>query len=152
MTNIYFGTESGNSEMAADDIGAEMEQLDRTARIIPMESADIAELAQQDFVVLVTSTYGDGELPETTQPFYDALKTRRPDLSKLRFAAFGLGDSTYETYGNGIDTLSRLMTELGARQLGDTGRHDAAKSEPVAAVAKRWTQAIVPQVADSMAV
>jgi MioC protein len=52
MTNIYFGTESGNSEMAADDIGAEMEQLDRTVRIIPMESADIAELAQQEFVVL----------------------------------------------------------------------------------------------------
>jgi MioC protein len=146
MAHIYFGTESGNSEMAADDIAAVMKQLGRLARVVPMEEADVDELARQEFVVVVTSTYGDGELPETTQPFYNAMKVARPDLSGLRFAAFGLGDSTYETYGNGIDTVARLMVELGARQVGETGRHDAAKSEPLTNVALRWTHEVLPHL------
>lgn len=149
MANIYFGTESGNSEMAADDIAAVMKQHGRLARVVPMEEADVAELAAQDFVVVVTSTYGEGELPETTQPFFDAMQASRPDLSGLRFAAFGLGDSTYETYGNGIDTVCKLMKELGAQQIGETGRHDAAKSETLSNVALRWTQDILPRVSDS---
>ncbi|MNW19014.1 Cindoxin [compost metagenome] len=70
--------------------------------------------------------------------------TQSPDLSGVEFAAFGLGDSTYETYGNGIDVVSAKLKELGATQVGETGRHDAAKGEALADVAVNWITETLP--------
>ncbi|WP_138464269.1 flavodoxin domain-containing protein [Poseidonocella sp. HB161398] len=147
MTKILFGTESGNSEMAADDIADVLRAAGHDAEIVPMEEADGSTLVGTGFAVIITSTYGEGELPETAQPFHDMLASERPDLSGLRFAAFGLGDSTYETYGNGIDILAALLKDLGATQVGETGRHDAARTEPLADTCTSWAEAVLPATA-----
>lgn len=144
MISITFGTESGNSEMAADDMAAFILDNGLDAQIIPMENFSVQQLADTNTLIVITSTYGEGELPETTAPFYAALLSDAPDLSSVRFAAFGLGDSTYETYGNGIDMLAGKMADLGAQQVGDTGRHDAAKGEALTDVATAWVGRILP--------
>lgn len=145
MINVLFGTESGNSEMAAEDIAQHIRESGENATIVSMEDCDVSELAGAGLAIVITSTYGEGELPETTQPFYDALSEVRPDLSELKFAAFGLGDSTYETYGNGIDVVSALLRELGATQIGETGRHDAAKGLALSQVAVEWAKRCLPE-------
>jgi MioC protein len=146
MIKVLFGTESGNSEMAADDIAQYIRDNGENAQVIPMEDCDVSDLAAGGLAIVITSTYGEGELPETTKPFYDSLAESRPDLSALRFAAFGLGDSTYETYGNGIDVVSGLMRDLGAQQIGDTGRHDAAKGLALSHVAVDWVRKYLPEL------
>jgi len=146
MISILFGTESGNSEMAADDMAAFIVGEGFEAQVCPMEEYDVSAIADESFAIVITSTYGEGELPESTIPFYDAINEGRPDLSSLRFAAFGLGDSNYETYGNGIDVVSGLLRELGATQLGQTGRHDAAKGEALSDVAVNWVKGLLPLV------
>lgn len=144
MISITFGTESGNSEMAADDIAAYIQEKGINAKIIPMEDFNIDDLPSSHQLIVITSTYGEGELPETTAPFYAALTSKSPDLSGVQFSAFGLGDSTYETYGNGIDLVAEKLTELGARQVGETGRHDAAKGEALSDVATIWIERVLP--------
>jgi MioC protein len=139
---ILFGTESGNSEMAADDMAEYLNELGAEAQVIPMEKYDVAELLDEGFVIVITSTYGEGELPETTAPFYAALKASRPNLNRLQFAAFGLGDSTYDTYGNGIDMVAGILSELGATRVGEVGRHDAAKGKALSEVAVEWVRGI----------
>ncbi|KQU92776.1 nitric oxide synthase [Mesorhizobium sp. Root102] len=146
MIKVLFGTESGNSEMAADDIAQYIRDNGESAQVIPMEDCDVSDLAATGFAIVITSTYGEGELPETTKPFHDALAEIRPDLSALKFAAFGLGDSTYETYGNGIDVVSGLLRNLGAQQIGDTGRHDAAKGLALSQVAVDWVSKYLPEL------
>ncbi|QDK97501.1 nitric oxide synthase [Acinetobacter tandoii] len=147
MIKVLFGTESGNSEMAADDISAFLEESGINSEAIPMDEYDVAELAGEGTVIVITSTYGEGELPETTVPFFNALNELKPDLSNLKFLAFGLGDSTYDTYGNGIDIVTSRLVELGAKQIGDTGRHDAAKVDPLADVATGWVKSLLSQTA-----
>lgn len=144
--HILFGTESGNAELVADDIAETFTCAGTAARVVPMEDFDIADLADLGAVVLVTSTYGEGELPATTAPFAEAMLSTQPDLSSLRFAAFGLGDSSYETYNNAIDILTKDLTGLGARQLGDTGRHDAVSGESFTDAATTWAKTIVDQL------
>ncbi len=143
---ILFGTESGNAEMVADDLSANLSAAGLDNDTADMSDYDVADLADAEMVVLITSTYGEGELPETTAPFYAALEQSRPDLSALRFAAFGLGDSTYETYNNAIEILRALMLELGATQLGDTGKHDAASGEDPSEVADAWFDTVLTRV------
>jgi MioC protein len=140
---ILFGTESGNAELVADDIAEAFTNAGTDARVIPMEDFDVASLAEPGTVVVVTSTYGEGELPATTAPFAEALVDAKPDLSGLRFAAFGLGDSSYETYSNAVDILTEHFTSLGAQQIGETGRHDAVSGDSFTDVATSWAKTIV---------
>ncbi|EME22668.1 flavodoxin-cytochrome P450 XplA [Rhodococcus triatomae BKS 15-14] len=139
---IIFGTETGNSEMVADDLCISLEQKGITGRVVGMEDYDVEKLGQEAMAIMVTSTYGEGELPNTAQPFAEALETSKPDLSSMHFAAFGLGDSTYETYNRGIDTLIEKLVDLGATQVGLTGHHDADSGLDAAVVAVDWLKGI----------
>ncbi|MGV0807945.1 flavodoxin domain-containing protein [Mycolicibacterium setense] len=141
--NILFGTESGNAELVADDIAETFNNAGVDAEVVAMEDYDVTELSGSGTVVVITSTYGEGELPATTQPFEDALLTQKPDLSRLRFAAFGLGDSSYETYNNAIGILTKDLTGLGAVQIGETGRHDAVSGDSFTGVATSWAKTII---------
>ncbi len=70
--NILFGTESGNAELVADDIAETFNNAGIDAEVVAMEDYDVTELPGAGTVVVITSTYGEGELPATTQPFEDA--------------------------------------------------------------------------------
>ncbi|MBN3836726.1 flavodoxin domain-containing protein [Burkholderia sp. Ac-20344] len=135
---ILFGTESGNAEMAADDIASALEALDIDTQVVPMNEFDVSTLPAAGTAILISSTYGEGAMPETAEPFYKKLLADRPDLRELRFAAFGLGDSTYKTFNNAIDTLVVQVESLGASQVGSTGRHDASSGKLIADVASEW--------------
>jgi MioC protein len=142
MVAIVFGTESGNSEMVAEDLCEALEQSGVQVEVLPMDGCDVQALRDQDMVVLVCSTYGEGELPATAIPLADGLTAERPDLSPLKFAAFGLGDSTYDTYNRGIARLAELFTGLGAVQVGEIGQHDADSGADASKTAVSWAAEI----------
>ena len=143
MISILFGTESGNSEMAAEDMANHIQNIGYDAQVIPMEDYDLNSLSDEEFMIVITSTYGEGELPETTAPFHDALVATKPDLSGLSFAAFGLGDSAYENFANAIDTLTATLKSLGAIQKGTTGKHDAARGISLSDASINWVDEIL---------
>lgn len=138
MLKIIFGTESGNAEMAADDMALALNGAGIDTIAVSMDTYDVEELAGEEHVILMSSTYGEGELPMTAAPFYENLKAAAPNLSRVKFSAFGLGDSTYETYNQAIKSLSALMIVLGATQVGEPGFHDAALPHSVSDMAVCW--------------
>jgi len=140
---ILFGTESGNAEMVADDIADALDARGLKHEVSSLDDFEVEQLPVVDFAIFITSTYGDGELPMTTAPFHDALVAARPDLGSLRFAAFGLGDRTYDTYNNAISILASTLAELGAIQVGDTGRHDASGAESYTETAVAWVNQLL---------
>ena len=137
---ILFGTETGNAEMVADELLAALEPFGITGEVHSMGDYPVEDLRGQQMVILITSTYGEGDLPDTAIPFFEALTQRKPDLSSTRFAAFGLGDSSYDTYNNGIATLIEAVTDLGATQIGETGRHDAESGLDPCDTATTWAR------------
>ncbi|MEH0573277.1 MULTISPECIES: flavodoxin domain-containing protein [Streptomyces] len=147
VVHVLFGTESGNAEMVADDIAAAFGGQGFETVTAELTDVEVNDLAAVEIAVFVSSTYGEGGLPETAAPFYDALMAERPDLTGLRFAAFGLGDSVYETFNNAIDTLRAALLELGAEQIGTTARHDAASTTPATDLADAWARDLLTLVA-----
>lgn len=142
---ILFGTETGNAEMVADDLADAM-GADYPTQVRDMAAFDPATLNPQDFHVIVCSTYGDGELPNSAQPFHAALQGQRPDLAGLRFATFGLGDSFYETFNRGSRIIADALVELGAQQIGEHGQHDASSGELPGDAALAWAKGLLGQI------
>jgi MioC protein len=137
---VLFGTESGNAEMVADDIAAAFGEQGFDATSVELTEVEVSDLAGMELAVFVTSTYGEGGLPESAEPFYQALLAAKPDLSGLRFAAFGLGDSIYDTFNNAIETIRGALLDLGAEQVGETAKHDAASTAPATDLADTWAR------------
>lgn len=136
-TVILFGTESGNAEMVAEDLEAE---LDGEVTVEDMTDFDLDDLSAEDFYIIICSTHGDGELPTGARPFYAALEAEAPDLTGFQYAVFGLGDSSYETYSHGSEIIDEKLTELGAHRVGVYGRHDASDGSLPNDTAIEWVQ------------
>ncbi len=102
---ILYGTETGTGELVADAIADALDQHDPS--IYDMSEYAVEDLAPEDFLVIVCSTYGEGELPTGAEPFADELESVNPDLGGLRFAVFGLGDSIYDTFNRGGEIIAR---------------------------------------------
>lgn len=59
---ILYGTETGNCELAADAI-SDVLAADHDPSIYDMSEFAVEDLDPADFLVVVCSTYGEGELP-----------------------------------------------------------------------------------------
>lgn len=143
---ILYGTESGNSEMLSDDIAAELSD-DHDVDAANLEDTGTGDLDPGTVYVFVCSTYGEGDLPASAIPFADALREDAPDLSGLRYAMFGLGDSSYEeTYNNGSLRLAALLDGCGASMIGERGLHDAASGDGPEEAAIPWIKSCLERI------
>ncbi|MEO0382622.1 MAG: flavodoxin domain-containing protein [Pseudomonadota bacterium] len=145
--SVLYGTETGNAEMLAEDMMAELES-DHDVDCKNLSDMQPGAFDPDVFYLLVCSTYGDGELPASAQPFSHAMLSEKPDLCAIHFAVFGLGDMEYaETFNHGPKKLAELMTAHGAIQVGERAAHDASSSDLAEDFALPWAQQVVEQAA-----
>lgn len=147
---ILYGTETGNAEMLAEDIQSELEGA-HEVDCLNLSDMELGDFDPTRFYLLVCSTYGDGELPASAQPFAEALTAEKPDLSAIKFAIFGLGDSEYEeTFNFGPKTLAELMQAQGATQVGERVAHDASGSDLAEDLAFPWAESVIVEAEGAM--
>ncbi|MYR08628.1 nitric oxide synthase [Gordonia sp. SID5947] len=143
---ILYGTETGNGELVADAI-ADVLAADHDPSIYDMSEFSVDDLDPADFLVVVCSTYGEGELPSGAEPFAEELDDVQPDLTGVRFAVFGLGDRVYgETFNRGGEIMAEKLTARGAQQVGEHGRHDNSSAVKPAGQATEWARSIAAVV------
>ncbi len=136
--SVLYGTETGNAEMLAEDIQSALEdEHDVVCR--NLADTDPAELSGDTFHVIVCSTYGDGDLPASAQPFAERLDSGAHNLSSVQFAIFGLGDAEYvDTFTHGSWKLAEKLKSRGATQIGPRLTHDASGDDLPEDLALPW--------------
>jgi len=111
--------------------------------------ADIAEykprnLAEEQDLLVITSTHGEGDPPQTALTFFEFVESRRaPKLPNLRFAVLALGDSSYERFCEAGKRLDRRFEELGGQRVEDRVDCDVDFEEPAAA----WIEDVLGKLA-----
>lgn len=150
---IYVGTMTGTAELVAEEVADGLRAEEHEVDIVMMDKLDATAFDDPAPVYLIcTSTYGQGDVPDNAQDFFEALKAQRPDLSAIRYGVIGLGDSTYQqTFNFGGKRFDDLLQELGADRIGDRFIHDAADGtmpeEEALTWLQDWRQAVVDAVA-----
>ncbi len=139
---ILVGTMTGTAEMVAQEVQTALEAVGHVASIRMMDDLDAAVFASGDAFLICTSTYGQGDVPDNAQEFFASLEHDRPDLSAVTYGLIALGDLTYrDTFCEGGTRFDHLLTELGARRVGEILKHDASSGTLPEEVAAQW---IVP--------
>jgi MioC protein len=138
---ILFGTESGNAEFAAEDMAAEI--TNREVEVVDMTDFEVDDFSPDNFYIVICSTHGEGDLPSGAVPMLQALESGNPDLTGIEYAMFGLGDSSYENYSRGSEHIDQKLTALGAKRVGEYGRHDAHTGTLPNSTAVEWTHRVL---------
>lgn len=138
---ILVATMSGTAEMVADEVAAAISDAGGTARVVRMEKASVPLMATMRTVIICSSTYGTGDVPDNGQAFYDALGSEKPDLSNLRYGVIALGNSIYPlTFCHGGIRFDERLASLGAQCVGDRLEHDASGGVYADDAALRWIE------------
>lgn len=146
---ILFGTESGGGEITADEIAEAIEDRHQVT-VENMSDVDVTTMTSDALYLVICSSYGEGELPYSAKPFYDALIQARPELSGCHYAMFGRGDTSYlKTYMGGSKVIDSLLTELGARRVGTFAELDASEWDIDFDFPINWAEKAIAEYSDA---
>ncbi|WP_345619674.1 sulfite reductase subunit alpha [Streptomyces ziwulingensis] len=138
--DVLFGTQTGNAEFLAGEVVAGARGRGLGARATALDDVPPEKLAAMSHVLVVTSTYGEGELPDNALLFWEALQAEAaPRLEGLRYAVLGLGDRGYDDFCQAAKVIDTRLEQLGAVKLHERVDCDVDFEEPAAA----WTAAVL---------
>ena len=141
---ILWGSQTGTSESLAKKLSKSLVARGHSPTLRDMADVSPADLSAVENLLIITSTYGDGEPPDNAASLHTALAAAdAPQLSSLNFAVLALGDSSYPDFCKcGHDFHARL-TALGAKPLIPITESDVDYDEPFATWIARLEKALI---------
>lgn len=135
---IFVATMTGLADICGEEIEAALLAAGLDCERLLMDNLDASAFDPFGLVVIVSSTYGHGEIPDNGQHLFASLEAGA-DLSGKDFAIFALGDRTYaDTFCAAGDKWDRVMHNCKARRAVDVERHDAGSGTLAEDVAGEW--------------
>ncbi|HEV7312792.1 flavodoxin domain-containing protein [Sphingopyxis sp.] len=124
-----------------DALGSHVVEIVEEGRIPDIGFADT------DVLLLVIATHGEGEVPDSFLPVYEALQTQRPNLTDLRYGVVALGDMTYHNSFCGAGRIiDGIFGDLGGSRIGERCEIDASTQpfadEDALAWLEHWIEAL----------
>ncbi|MCU7906468.1 MAG: assimilatory sulfite reductase (NADPH) flavoprotein subunit [Candidatus Thiodiazotropha sp. (ex Epidulcina cf. delphinae)] len=118
LLTILYASQGGNARAVAETLAANIKCQGFSARLVSAENYRSRDLSKEKLLILVISTQGEGEPPESARELFKYMDGKKPPkLKGLKYAIFGLGDSSYEHFCQAGKDLDRLLKRQGAHAL-----------------------------------
>jgi len=146
---LLFGSQTGNAESLAKKFIKLLKKSGFEPEIHDLAAYDRSRITKEKNLLVITSTYGDGEPPDNAADFYNwILSDSAPRLDGINFSVLALGDTSYPDFCKcGIDFDTRFES-LGATRVFKRIDSDVDTDAPFA----EWTAGVMAALAPSIAV
>lgn len=136
---VLWASQTGNSEDLAETCTQRLRSKGQRVRMMAMDDAKLEDLCGAAGVLLVTSTFGDGEPPDNAASFWASLENAEAQaLASSRYSVLALGDSSYDQFCGFGRKLDERLAALGGECL-----HARQECEPdYQQAAEQWLEKI----------
>ena len=111
---LVYASLTGNTEMLSDLIIEKFEEQKdlQIEKLFIEDMVDFDFLDDADAFIVATYTYGEGDLPEEMEEFFEEIGQK--DYSGKIYGVIGTGDTIYDEYCACVDQLNEQIAKTGA--------------------------------------
>uniref|UniRef100_A0A8C2JI50 Nitric oxide synthase n=1 Tax=Cyprinus carpio TaxID=7962 RepID=A0A8C2JI50_CYPCA len=120
---VLYATETGKSQTFAKKLNTMM-NCAFSSRVVCMEDYNFSELEMESLLIVVTSTFGNGDCPGNGECFKKQLLSLKNLRNKVRYCVFGLGSRMYPHFCAFAHAVDDRFAALGAIRVSSTGEGD----------------------------
>ncbi len=141
---LLFGSQSGNSEALVAKISKDAKSYGLVGEVHDMDGFDFNSLSAKKRVLIVCSTWGEGEMPDNAEDLWQfAISESASRLEGVHFAICALGDTSYEFFCQSGKDWDGRFEDLGATRIIDRLDCDVDYDAPAA----EWLLDALPALA-----
>ena len=120
ILHIVYGTQTGTAEELAFDIEKLSKEKGFKSEVFELDDITMDQLKQINKLLIVTSTTGDGEVPDNGLTFWEQLSSLTElNISNLKYGVLALGDSSHYDFCNAGKIIDEKLKDLGAIRIID---------------------------------
>jgi len=141
---ILYATESGNAEKLAGDVAKAARKNGLKPNLVDMADLDVATLASARRLVVIASTWGEGDPPGRAAAGYaELINGAAPRLDGVEFGVLALGDTAYSEFCAIGKAIDERLAALGAKRMIERVDCDLDFGEPAA----KWIERAIKDLA-----
>ena len=140
---VFFGSQTGNAAGLAEKTAKKAALYGLDAKVLDMDGYDPAQFASNKRVLIITSTWGEGEMPDNADTLWNQTLATKPSLSGIHYSVCAIGDTSYDEFCKAGTDWDDKFTELGASSIQEIQLCDV-DFEPAWEV---WVTAVLPRIA-----
>src|SRR5271166_7131523 len=114
---ILYGTESGNAEALAGAARKAAQKMGFAPKLLDMADATPEQVARAGNLLVIISTWGEGDPPQRAEAFYEALMAdSAPSFKDVKFSVLALGDRAYTNFCQTGQRVDDRLSALGGHR------------------------------------
>ncbi len=141
--NILFGSQTGNAAGLAEKTAKMAANYGLNAKVVDMDGFDLASLATMKRVMIITSTWGEGEMPDNADVLWNAISANGPGLNGVHYSVCAIGDSSYDEFCKAGHDWDGKLGSLGGSEAYPIQECDVDFEPPW----KTWVTEALPRLA-----
>ena len=141
--NILFGSQTGNAAGLAEKTAKLAASYGLEPNIVDMDGFDPGRLASMKRVMIITSTWGEGEMPDNADAMWNAINANGPGLGSVHFSVCAIGDTSYDEYCKAGHDWNNKLAALGGTEAYPIQECDVDFEPPW----KLWVEQALPMLA-----
>jgi len=141
--SIFFGSQTGNATGLAEKTAKLAANYGLEPTIIDMDGYDPSQMASMKRVLIITSTWGEGEMPDNAETMWQSMISGNPDMSGVSYSVCALGDTSYDEYCKAGHDWNDKIQSLGGSQIHPIQECNVDYEPPW----KIWVDQVLPRIA-----
>lgn len=146
---ILYGSETGTAERFAYQTARRLAR--HHPRVMALDEYNTNELSREPLVLILTSTFADGDLPGNAQQFYAWIR-KQPDgaAQGVNYAVMALGSTVYPSFCAAGIALNHQLKRLGANEI--VAMHQGDEIRNQVRTFQHWLNQVATWLGESLAV
>jgi len=140
---VFFGSQTGNAAGLAEKTVKRAAAYGLEGSVIDMDGYDQAKFATHKRILIITSTWGEGEMPDNAEVLWNSTCSTNPALAGVQYSVCAIGDSSYDEYCKAGHDWDQKFSSLGATSILEIKLCDVDFDEPW----EQWVSEVLPRIA-----